>query len=123
MNIFLWILQVLLALHTIMGAVWKFSYTAEQTMPSLNVIPHAGWFALAVVELLCALCLVLPALYKPASVLVPAGAIVIAVIMLAFCAVEFFSGSANINSIIYWLVVVAVCAFIVYGRLVVRPFA
>ena len=123
MNIFLWILQVLLALHTIMGAVWKFSHTAEQTMPSLKVIPQSGWFALAGIELLCALCLLLPVLYKPAGVFAVAGAIGIAAIMLAFCAIELFSGNTNINSIIYWLVVVAVCAFIAYGRLVLRPFS
>jgi hypothetical protein len=40
MNILLWILQILLALHTAMGAVWKFSHSAEQTMPSLKAIPH-----------------------------------------------------------------------------------
>lgn len=121
MNIFLWILQVLLALHTIMGAVWKFSHTAEQTMPSLKIIPQSGWFALAGIELLCALCLLLPALYKPASAFVPAGAIGIALIMLTFCSIELFSGNANMSSITYWHVVVAVCTFIVYGRLVLRP--
>lgn len=121
MTIFLWILQVLLALHTIMGAVWKFSHTAEQTMPSLKVIPPSGWFALAGVELLCALCLVLPVLYKPAGAFVPAGAIGIAVIMLAFCIIELLSGNANVSSIIYWFVVAAVCTFIAYGRMVLRP--
>lgn len=123
MNIFLWILQVLLALHTIMGAAWKFSHTAEQTMPSLHVIPQVGWFALAGVELLCALCLIVPALYKPASAFAPAGAIGIAVIMLTFCAIEFLSGNTNMSSITYWLVIVAVCAFIAYGRFVLRPLA
>ena len=92
-------------------------------MPSLKAIPQGGWFALAGIELLCALCLLLPALYKPAGVYVPAGAIGIALIMLAFCAIELFSGNANMSSITYWLVVVVVCAFIVYGRLVLRPFS
>lgn len=92
-------------------------------MPSLKVIPQGGWLALASVELLCALCLVLPVLYKPASAFVPVGASGIALIMLAFCAIELFSGRANMNSITYWLIVVAVCAFIVYGRLVLRPLA
>jgi hypothetical protein len=31
MNILLWILQILLALHTIVGAVWKF-LNSEQTV-------------------------------------------------------------------------------------------
>ncbi|RYY02627.1 MAG: hypothetical protein EOO53_13700 [Gammaproteobacteria bacterium] len=123
MNIFLWILQIALALHTAVGAVWKFSHSAEHTMPSLKVIPPTAWLVLAVVELLFALCLLLPAVYKPASTLAPLAAIGIASIMLAFCAIELFSENTNINSIIYWLVVVSVCAFIAYGRFILRPFS
>lgn len=122
MNILLWVLQVLLALHTIMGAVWKFSHTAEQTMPTLKAIPPGAWFALAVVELACALGLILPAFYKPVSFLVPGSAICIAVIMLSFCVIHFLSGASSMNSPVYWLVVVAVCGFIAYGRSVLRPF-
>src|SRR6188768_1718378 len=98
MNIFLWILQILLALHTITGAVWKFSHTAEQTMPSLKAIPPGAWLVLAVFELLCALCLILPAFYKPLNVLVPSAAICIAATMLAFCAIHFFAGNTNLSS-------------------------
>lgn len=53
MNIFLWVLQILLALHTAIGAVWKFSNPA-QTVPSLSAIPNGVWLAMSVVELLCA---------------------------------------------------------------------
>ncbi|MBL9038941.1 MAG: hypothetical protein JNG84_10530, partial [Archangium sp.] len=59
MNIFLWILQVLLALHTTMGAVWKFS-NSEQTTPSLKAIPHAVWLGMSGIEILCSVALVLP---------------------------------------------------------------
>lgn len=123
MNIFIWILQVVLALHTIMGAVWKFSHGAEQTMPSLKVIPPTAWLMLAVIELLFALCLILPVVYKPANIFAPAAATGIALIMLSFCAIELFSGNAKLGSLVYWLVVAAVCAFIAYGRFVLRPFA
>lgn len=121
MNIFLWILQVLLALHTLMGAVWKFSHSAEQTMPSLKIIPPGAWLTLGGVEILCSLFLVLPALYKPAVMLVPLAAICIAIEMLIFCGIHIYSGDKNYNSIIYWLFVVAICGFIAYGRLVLRP--
>jgi hypothetical protein len=63
MNILLWVLQILLALHTIVGAVWKFS-NSEQTVPSLQTIPHGIWLAMSIIELLCALALILPALKK-----------------------------------------------------------
>ena len=123
MNIFLWILQIALALHTAVGAIWKFSHSAEQTMPSLKVIPPTAWLVLAVVELLFALCLLLPAVYRPASTLAPLAATGITSIMLAFCAIELSSGNAKMSSIIYWLVVAAVCSFVAYGRFILRPFS
>jgi uncharacterized membrane protein len=121
MNIFLWVLQVLLALHTIMGAVWKFSHSAEQTIPSLKAIPTGLWQTLGGLELVIALCLILPAFYKPLVVLVPIAAICIAIEMLLFCGLHIASDDNTYNAIVYWLVVAAICAFIAYGRLVLRP--
>lgn len=121
MNIMLWVLQILLALHTVAGAVWKFS-NSEQTVPSLSAIPHAAWLTLSVVELLCALALVAPAFFKPLAILAPVAAAVIAVEMLLFCGLYIQSGDANYGQPVYWLVVAAVGAFIAYGRLVLRPF-
>lgn len=118
MNIFLWILQGLLALHTLAGAVWKFSKTAEQTMPSLGVIPQPIWLAMSVLEMICAIALILPALNPSFSKLVPIAAIVIAGEMLAFCAIHVVSGNAaNLGPMVYWLVVAVLCSFIAYGRL------
>lgn len=122
MNIFLWVLQILLALHTIMGAVWKFSHSAAQTMPSLRSIPNGVWLSLAGVELLCALCLILPAFYKPVAVLVPSAAVCIAVIMLSFCAIHFIAGNTNLSSPGYWVVVALLSGFVAYGRWVLQPF-
>src|SRR5262245_57977839 len=121
MNILLWVLQVLLALHTVMGAVWKFS-NSEQTVPSLKAIPHEAWLAMSVFELLCSLCLVLPAVNKPLAILAPVAAACIAAEMLLFCGLHIYSGDANYGHMIYWLVVAAICAFIAYGRFVLKPF-
>lgn len=120
MNILLWVLQVLLALHTAVGAVWKFS-NSEQTVPSLNAIPHGVWLAMSVIELLCSAGLLLPALSKPAAILAPIAAVCIAAEMLLFCGVHLYSGDANYGPMIYWLVVAGLCAFIAYGRLVLNP--
>lgn len=119
MNIFLWIVQVLLALHTIMGAAWKFS-NPEQTVPSLSMIPHGAWLGLSVLELLCGLGLILPAFKRTLGVLAPIAAICIAAEMLMFSGLHFYSGEANHGEVIYWLVVAAVCAFVAYGRLVLK---
>jgi hypothetical protein len=120
MNILLWVLQILLALHTIMGAVWKFT-NSEQTVPSLKAIPHEAWLALIVIELLCSLGLILPALNKHLAILAPIAAICIAAEMLIFSGLDIFSGAVNYGQMIYWLVVAAICAFIAYGRFVLKP--
>ncbi len=120
MNILFWVLQVLLALHTVIGAIWKFS-NSEQTVPSLHAIPHGAWLAMSVLELLGSVCLLLPAVKTSWGILAPAAAVWIAAEMLLFTGVTLFSGDVNMGHIIYWLVVAAFCALIAYGRLVLKP--
>jgi hypothetical protein len=119
-HIVLWVLQVLLALHTAMGAAWKFS-NSEQAVPSLKAIPHGVWMGMGVVELLLSVALVIPALYKPLGTLAPVAATCIAVEMLVFCAVHLVARDPNASPMIYWLVVALVCAFVAYGRFALRP--
>lgn len=121
MNITLWILQSLLALHTIMGAIWKFSNPAEKAIPSLKAIPHSVWISMSIIELVLSVCLILPAFDNSLGILVPIAAICIAVEMLLFSVVHLYSGEENHSPIIYWSVVAAICVFIAYGRLVLSP--
>lgn len=121
MNILLWVLQVLLAVHTVIGAVWKFS-NPTQAVPSLTAIPPAVWKGMSVFELLLALALVLPAVYRPLGILAPIAAACIAAEMLIFTVLHVRSGDPSYAPVIYWLVVAAICAFIACGRFVLKPF-
>ena len=116
MNILLWILQIVLALHTIMGAAWKFSHS-EHSVPSLSAIPHGVWLGMSVFELLCSLGLIIAA-YAPLAILAPVAAVGIGAEMLLFCGVHQRSGATKHGQMIYWLVVAALCAFLAYGRFV-----
>jgi hypothetical protein len=118
-NVLLWILQVLLALHTVTGALWKLS----NSVPSLRAIPHGVWRGMSVVELLCSVALILPAFKKSLGVLAPAAATFIAAEMLLFTALNLSSGSGRPAEIAYWLVVAAISAFIANGRFVLRRIA
>lgn len=73
------------------------------------------------IEMLCSLGLLLPALYKPLTILAPIAAICIVAEMLLFSGLYFNSGNANYGPVIYWLVVAAICTFIAYGRFVLEP--
>ncbi len=126
MSIFLWVLQVLLALHTAIGAVWKFSNSVEQTMPSLKAIPHGVWLAMAGVELLCALALILPAINRfigggIPTILAPLGAVYIGAELLVFTGIHLYSGDKTFGPIIYWLIVASICAVVAYGRMQLAP--
>lgn len=119
MNILLWILQVLLALHTAMGAAWKFSHS-EKSVPSLRAIPHGVWLGMSVIELLCSLGLIATAI-PSLAVLTPIAAALIAAEMLLFCGLHLKQGAGKRGELVYWLVVAVLAVFIAYGRLVLTP--
>ncbi len=122
MNVLLWVIQLLLALHTAAGAMWKF-FNSSQSVPALNAIPHRVWLGMSVVELLCTVGLILPAFSKRLSSVAAASAILIAAEMLVFCGLHLRSGDPDRGELVYWLVVAIVCAFVAYGRLVLKPAA
>jgi hypothetical protein len=115
-NALLWILQVLLAMHTTMGAAWKVT-NSEQLVPPLAVIPHGVWLALSGLEVLCSVGLVAPAFGRRFARLAPAAAIVIAVEMLVMTALNLSSIYKDDIFTIYWLAVAAFAGFIAVGRL------
>ena len=120
MNILLWILQVLLAFHTLTGVFWKFS-NSEQAVPSLAAFPHSLWLTLAVLEFLCVVGLILPLFLKNKAKWAAYAALFIAAEMLLFCVMHLFSGITDNSPMLYWLVVAAFSLFIAYGRLVLKP--
>ncbi len=120
MNVFLWILQIILALHTAVGAIWK-SSNPENTVPSLGAISHGVWLGMTGLELVAAVALVVPAFNARLAILAPIAALFVGAEMLFFSGVDLASRSSSIGEVIYWLVVAAICAFIIYGRLVLQP--
>ncbi|MDX1803391.1 MAG: hypothetical protein R3292_04870 [Alcanivorax sp.] len=121
MNSCLWFLQAALALHTVVGALWKFSHSAQQTMVSLQAIPHRAWVSLGVFELLASLLLVMPLFSRPAGRMVPIAALFIVLEMLVFCVLQLSTGKGGLGPLVYWLAVAAVGAFIAYGRQKLKP--
>ena len=117
MNILLWVLQILLALHTAMGAIWKFT-NSDKVVPSLRGIPRRAWLVISAIELLLSLglvCTAVPAL----AIAAPLSAALVAAEMLFFIGLHLHKGFGKVRGpMIYWLVVAVLAGFIVYGRLV-----
>jgi len=123
MNILLWILQVLFALHTAAGGLWKFS-NATATVPSLMAIPHPLWLLIGLLDLLAAIGLIVPIFNKSWGKLVGWAALYVVFEMLVFMVIHISSGAsgdAARGELVYWGVVALVGAFIAWGRLVKRP--
>lgn len=120
MNIVLWVLQILLAVHTLIGAVWKLS-NSEQSVPSLEAIPRDIWKTLSGVEVLLAIGLVLPLVAASAAIAAPIAALGVAAEMLLFCVVHLRSGASKHAEMGYWLVVAGLCAFVAVGRVALAP--
>jgi hypothetical protein len=76
---------------------------------------------MGVFELFCGLALILPALSQSLALLAPIAAACIGTEMLLFSGLHIRSGDAKYGPMIYWLVVAAICAFVVYGRFVLEP--
>lgn len=121
MTVILWVLQIPLALHTVVGGVWKFT-NSEQAVPSLGAIPHGLWLGLGALELLCAVGLVLPAVNRSLGTVAAVAAAIIAAEMLLFCVVHLASGASDYGPMMYWLVVAVIAGFIAWGRFASNAF-
>ena len=124
MNVLLWVLQGVLAVLYLSGGAYKtfaFSELANQ-MPAL---PHGGWRALGVVEMVGAVLLIVPAVTKWMPALTPLAAAVLAVETVALAVIYArYSRDVAISNPLVWSVVMAVLvAFVAYGRYALRPVA
>lgn len=120
MNIVIWVLQGLLAMHTAVGANWKYS-NGQNSVPSLSGIPHWLWLLLVPLEILCAIGLVIPAAFGGTGKLAIAAATLIALEMVMFMVFHFRSGNGASSQVLYWAGVAAVGLFIAYGRAYAWP--
>jgi uncharacterized membrane protein YphA (DoxX/SURF4 family) len=123
MNTLLWVLQVLAAL--LFGAsgfmkVFLFDKISGD-VPSFGALPRNAWTALGILELVCTVGLIVPAALRWRPSLTVAAAAVLASETLVFIWVHV--KYREIPPIIFSAVLGLLMAFIVYGRLVLKPIA
>ena len=126
MNILLWVVQLALAMFSFAGGAYKiFSFDELAKMPATGALPRAGWGALGVFEMLCAVLLVVPAATKWMPVLTPLAAVALAMESLALAAVfSRYSLRLTATNPLVWVVAMALmAAFVAYGRYALRPLA
>src|SRR2546423_15627249 len=120
-NIVLWVLQVLAALLYISSGVMKaFMFDkVSADVPSFGALPRKAWTALGILELLCAIGLIVPDALHWHPQLTVLAAIVLAIESLVFIGVH--AKYREVTAIIMSAVLGILMVFIAYGRTVLYP--
>jgi hypothetical protein len=121
MNILLWVLQVLAALlYGASGVMKAFMFDkVSEGVPSFGALSREVWKSLGILELLCAVGLIVPAAldWHPALTVVAAAALTIESLVFVWVHIRY----REITTIILSAVLGLLMAFIVYGRMVLKP--
>jgi hypothetical protein len=121
MNILLWILQVLAALvYGASGVMKVFMFDkVSGDVPSFGALPREAWMALGILELVCAVGLIVPGAFRWRPTLTVVAASVLAIESLVFIGVHV--KYREIAPIVMSGALGLLMAFIAYGRLVLKP--
>jgi DoxX-like family len=124
MNILLWVLQGVLALLLLSGGAYK-TFSFAELASQMTALPHGGWRALGVLEMVGAVLLIVPAATKWMPALTPLAAAVLALEALALAGVYAqYSLQPTASNPLVWSVVMALFAgFVAYGRYALSPVA
>ncbi len=122
MTILLWVLQVLGAVvYGASGVMKVFMFgKVSADVPSFGAMPREVWTTFGVIELVCAVALVVPAALHWKPLLTVVAATVLAIESLVFIWVH--AQYREISSIIMSGLLGLLMAFIAYGRMALRPF-
>ena len=121
MDILLWVLQAFAALLYGASGVMKVFMLdkVSEGVPSFGALPREAWMTLGVLELVCAVGLIVPAAlhWKPALTVVAATVLAIESLVFVWVHVQY----REIPPIIMSGMLGLLMAFIAYGRMVLKP--
>ena len=119
MSVFLWVVQVVLALLSFAGGATKvFKFDSLATMPAMGALSRSAWGALGVFEMVCAVLLIVPAAAKwnPSLTPLAAVALVLESLALAIIYARYSRQLAATNPLVWVVAMALMAAFVAYGR-------
>ena len=121
MNILLWVLQILAALlYGASGVMKVFLFDkVSEGVPSFGALPREAWTALGILELVCAVGLIVPAAFHWHPPLTILAATVLTIESLVFVWVH--AKYREVAPIVMSGVLGVLMAFLAYGRMVLSP--
>lgn len=121
MNILLWVLQMLAALLYLASGLMKVFMLEKvrEGVRSFDALPDKIWMILGLLELVCAVGLIVPAAFHWHPALTVLAAVLLAIESLIFIGVHLKYGETG--PIIMSAALGLLMAFVAYGRLVLQP--
>jgi uncharacterized membrane protein YphA (DoxX/SURF4 family) len=123
MNILLWIIQIVLALLFLFAGVPKLIFSVDELMknapPGAISFPDFFLKFIGVCEILGALGLILPGLFRKKQELTPLAALGLFIIMVGAVVVSIMG--TGVSTAIVPFIVALLCAFVAYGRWKLSP--
>lgn len=121
MNILLWVLQIALAWLCVAGGYFHVFKLAELRggVAAMRELPQGLWMSLGSLLMIAGVGLILPATLTRMPLLIPIAALFVAVHSLLTSA--FYAYFGDRAPLPYSLAMAVIAAFIVYGRLVLKP--
>ena len=122
MNALLWTLQAVLAFLYLSGGAYK-TFKFEELAKQMRTIPHGGWRALGVIEMVGGILLIVPAITRWMPELTPLAAALLAseTLGLALLYARQSLKVAASNPMVWAAVMGLLAAFVAYGRYAVAP--
>jgi DoxX-like family len=122
MNVFLWVLQGVLAFLYLAGGVFK-TFNPDDVAKQITALPRAGWVVLGAVEVLGAVLLIVPAAVKWMPMLTPLAAAVLTLETLALAALyaSYSLKLAATNPLVWAVPMGLMAALVAYGRYWIHP--
>ena len=119
MNVLLWVLQLALALLSFAGGAYKlFMFDELANMPATGALTRGVWSTLGVLEMSCAVLLIVPAAARRMRALTPLAAAILVVESLALAALyaRYSFDLAATNPLVWVVAMAMMAAFVAYGR-------
>lgn len=122
MNIFLWVVQVALALLCLAGGGFKI-FNPDDVAKQIRAIPRGAWRAIGVFEVLGAILLIVPAAanWMPALTPLAAAGLALETAILALVYARYSLKLVAANPLVYALPMCLMAVLVAYGRYSLSP--
>ena len=124
MNIFVWVIQGMLALLLLPGGYTKaFKFDSLATVPAMGALPQSGWLAVGLFEIACGFLLIIPLAVgiRPQWSAHTAAIVAVESLVLSGLYARHSTALEATNPLMWTLIMLALALIAAYGRYVLVP--